>query len=160
MKKQDVIQNKIIKDDELSRKLAYWNFLDQKTVFTNGCFDVIHLGHIMYLSQAADLGDVLIIGLNTDKSVQRIKGDKRPINDQHARSMVLASLRFVDSVVLFDEDTPLELIKKIKPDVLVKGSDYADNEIVGADVVKSNGGEVVTIDFIEGYSSSEIIKKL
>ncbi len=160
MKKQDVIQNKIIKDDELSRKLAYWNFLDQKTVFTNGCFDVIHLGHIMYLSQAADLGDVLIIGLNTDKSVQRIKGDKRPINDQHARSMVLASLRFVDSVVLFDEDTPLELIKNIKPDVLVKGSDYADNEIVGADVVKSNGGEVVTIDFIEGYSSSEIIKKL
>lgn len=160
MKKQDVIQNKIIKDDELSRKLAYWNFLDQKIVFTNGCFDVIHLGHIMYLSQAADLGDVLIIGLNTDKSVQRIKGDKRPINDQHARSMVLASLRCVDSVVLFDENTPLELIKKIKPNVLVKGSDYADNEIVGADVVKSNGGEVITIDFIEGYSSSEIIKKL
>ena len=160
MNKLDVIQNKLIKEDELAGKLAYWNFLDKKIVFTNGCFDVIHLGHIMYLSQAADLGSVLVIGLNTDESVRRIKGSSRPLMDQHARSMILGSLFFVDAVLLFDEDTPLELIKKVKPHVLVKGSDYLEKDIVGADVVKSYGGEVVTIDFVDGYSSSNIINKL
>ncbi len=160
MNKLDVIQNKLVKEDELSGKLAYWNFLDKKIVFTNGCFDVIHLGHIMYLSQAAGLGSVLVIGLNTDESVRRIKGSSRPLMDQHARSMILGSLFFVDAVLLFDEDTPLELIKKVKPHVLVKGSDYLEKDIVGADVVKSYGGEVVTIDFVDGYSSSNIINKL
>jgi len=160
MNKLDVIQNKLIKEDELAGKLAYWNFLDKKIVFTNGCFDVIHLGHIMYLSQAADLGSVLVIGLNTDESVRRIKGSSRPLMDQHARSMILGSLFFVDAVLLFNEDTPLELIKKVKPHILVKGSDYSEKDIVGADVVKSYGGEVVTIDFVDGYSSSNIINKL
>lgn len=160
MKKHDIIQNKLIKDDELSGKLAYWNFLEKKIVFTNGCFDIIHLGHIKYLAQAADLGNILVIGLNTDESVKRIKGNSRPLNDQNARAMVLGSLFFVDAIILFDENTPLELIKKVKPHTLVKGSDYSENEIVGADVVKSCGGEIVTIDFVEGYSSSDIIKKL
>ncbi len=160
MKKIDVIQNKFIQNEDMSKKLAYWNFLDQKIVFTNGCFDIIHLGHIMYLSKAADLGDVLIVGLNTDESIKRLKGDNRPINNQHARRMTLGSMFFVDAVVLFDEDTPYELIKQIKPDILVKGSDYEDKEIVGANIVKDKGGEVVTIDFLDGYSTSEVIEKI
>ncbi len=160
MKKNEIIQKKLIKKDELSRTLAYWRFLEKKIVFTNGCFDIIHLGHIIYLSRTADLGNILIVGLNSDESVKRLKGNKRPLNNQDARSVTLASLFFVDAVILFDEDTPLELIKTIKPHVLVKGSDYSEKEIAGADVVKTHGGNVVTIDFVDGYSSSEIIEKL
>ncbi len=159
MEKNEIIQNKLIKDEEMSRKLAYWRFLEKKIVFTNGCFDIIHLGHIMYLSKAADMGNVLLIGLNSDKSVKKLKGNKRPINDQYARSVVLASLFFVDGVIIFDEETPLELIKIVKPDILVKGSDYTEKEIAGADIIRDYGGDVMTIDFVDGYSSSEIIKK-
>lgn len=151
---------KILNDNYLNRMLAFWRFKQFKIVFTNGCFDILHLGHIDYLSKARGLGDLLIIGLNTDASVSRIKGPERPVNDQNARSMLLASMTFVDAIVFFDDDTPYDLIKQIQPNVLVKGTDYKPDDIVGADLVKANGGAVVTIDFLEGYSTSSIIHKL
>lgn len=132
----------------------------QKVVFTNGCFDILHLGHIQYLLQARELGDCLVVGLNTDLSVKKLKGENRPINGEFARAMLLAALQFVDYVILFDEDTPLQLITTIVPDILVKGSDYAVENIVGADIVIAHGGEVRTINFVEGYSSSNIINQL
>ncbi len=132
----------------------------EKLVFTNGCFDILHLGHLDYLGKAADLGDQLIVGLNTDASVQQLKGPGRPINGQEARAQMLAALSFVDAVVLFDEDTPYELIKTIQPDVLVKGADYSVEEIVGHDIVLAKGGEVIPIDLLEGYSTTDIIEKL
>ncbi len=154
------VKNKIETDKaELLRKLNIYRFQDKKIVFTNGCFDILHRGHVEYLAQAANLGSVLIIGLNSDNSVKRLKGENRPVQDEEGRAVVLASLAFVTHVVLFDEDTPYELINEIKPDILVKGSDYKENEIVGADIVKAAGGKVVTIDFIEGYSTSKILEK-
>ena len=132
----------------------------KKVVFTNGCFDVLHKGHIHYLAEASELGDFLVVGLNTDASIRKIKGDTRPYLDQETRSLILASLKFVSLIVLFDEETPAELIKKILPDVLVKGNDYKPEEIVGYDIVKAAGGEIVTLDFVEGYSSTEIINKI
>lgn len=131
-----------------------------KIVFTNGCFDVLHFGHVRYLLEAKELGDVLVVGLNSDDSVRRLKGPARPINGEKERAFVLASLACVDFVVLFDEDTPEELIKTVRPDVLVKGGDYSLDQIVGADFVQQNGGEVTTIPFVEGYSSTCIIEKL
>lgn len=128
-----------------------------RVVFTNGCFDILHRGHVEYLAKAADMGDVLVVGLNTDASVRRLKGDGRPVNNEEARALVLASLSFVDAVVLFDEDTPYELIKAIRPDVLVKGADYKVEEIVGYDIVTSYGGKVVTVPLVEGYSSSKYL---
>jgi len=160
MKNLDFTEKKILDRKTLSSLLAVWSFQQKKVVFTNGCFDIIHLGHIDYLSKTKDLGDVLIIGLNTDLSVQRLKGESRPVVNEHARAMLLASLHFVDAVVLFDEDTPYELIKTIQPNILVKGSDYKEEDIVGYDIVKSNGGSIKTIDFLEGYSTSLIIEKL
>jgi D-glycero-beta-D-manno-heptose 1-phosphate adenylyltransferase len=160
MKKQEILLKKIIPAEELSCRLAYWRFKERKIVFTNGCFDILHLGHIDYLSKAADHGDVLIIGLNTDDSVRRLKGPGRPVNNEQARAEVLASLFFVSAVVFFEEQTPYELIKKVQPDVLVKGSDYKAEDIVGYDIVKAKGGEVVTIDFLHGYSTTGIINKL
>lgn len=155
------IKGKICDDNALDAQLARWRFLQKKVVFTNGCFDLIHLGHIDYLSKAKDLGDVLLVGLNTDASVRRLdKGASRPIKDQYSRAMILAALQFVDGVVLFDEDTPLELIKRVQPDVLVKGSDYRAEEIVGYEIVKNKGGEIVTIDFLPGYSTSLIEEKI
>ncbi len=156
----DVIQQKILSGVDLERKLAYWRFKNFKIVFTNGCFDLLHLGHIDYLSKASDLGDVLIVGLNTDASVKRLKGNHRPINDEQARANVLASLQFVHGVVLFDEDTPYEIIKQIQPNVLVKGKDYQAEEIVGYDILKQNNGEIITIDLVEGYSTSAIELKI
>ncbi len=154
------VKNKIETDKaELLRKLNIYRFQDKKIVFTNGCFDILHRGHVEYLAQAANLGNVLIIGLNSDNSVKRLKGENRPVQDEEGRAVVLASLAFVTHVVLFDEDTPYELINEIKPDILVKGSDYKEDEIVGADIVKAAGGKVVTIDFIEGYSTSKILEK-
>ena len=129
-------------------------------VFTNGVFDLIHIGHISYLSKAAELGDKLIIGLNSDTSVKRIKGESRPVNGQDSRAALLASFFFVDAVVVFEEDTPLNLITTLMPDVLIKGADYAIENIVGAKEVIANGGEVKTITFVEGYSSTSIIKKI
>ncbi len=160
MKNLDFTEKKILDQKTLSSLLAVWSFQQKKVVFTNGCFDIIHLGHIDYLSKAKDLGEVLIIGLNTDLSVQRLKGESRPVVNEHARAMLLASLHFVDAVVLFDEDTPYELIKTVQPNILVKGSDYKEEDIVGYDIVRSNGGSIKTIDFLEGYSTSLIIEKL
>jgi len=131
-----------------------------KIVFTNGCFDLLHLGHIEYLSRAADLGNELIIGLNSDLSVKRIKGPERPINPEQARAALLASLSCVSAIVVFDEDTPYNLICTIKPDILVKGADYKIDEIAGYDVVLAAGGQVITIPFTEGYSSSLLIDKI
>lgn len=132
----------------------------QKIVFTNGCFDVLHYGHVHYLLQAKALGDILVIGLNRDDSVRRLKGPTRPINGENERAFVLAALACVDYVTLFEEDTPEELIKVVRPDVLVKGGDYTLDNIVGADFVMQNGGSVTTIPFVEGFSSTRIIEKL
>ena len=131
----------------------------RNVVFTNGCFDIIHAGHIDYLSKARNLGDVLVVGLNSDESVRRLKGPQRPINDVDARSKVLASLFFVDYVIVFEEDTPLYLIKSVRPDILVKGGDYTRDTVVGADFVESYGGKVVILPFIKGYSTTSIINK-
>ena len=131
-----------------------------KVVFTNGCFDILHRGHVEYLAKAADMGDVLVVGLNTDASVRRLKGEGRPVNNEEARALVLASLSFVDAVVLFDEDTPYEIIKAIRPDVLVKGADYKPEEIVGYDIVTSYGGIVATVPLVEGYSTTSIVELL
>ena len=156
----EITRSKIIDPKDLDRLLNLWRLKDQKLVFTNGCFDIIHRGHIEYLSQAADLGDKLIIGLNTDDSVRRqAKGKNRPLQDEESRALVLASLHFVDLIILFDEDTPLELIKKVQPDVLVKGADYEIKDIVGHEIVQANGGKVERISFLEGYSTSKIVEK-
>jgi len=160
MNKLEIINLKILDDNSLHQQLSIWRFLNKKIVFTNGCFDIIHLGHIDYLSKAKDLGDILLIGLNTDDSVKRLKGNNRPIKNQQERSVLLASLQFVDGIILFNEDTPYDLIKKIEPDILVKGSDYKKEEIVGADVIKNTGGEIITIDFLEGYSTTSILDKI
>ncbi len=160
MYKLELIKSKIIDESGIQYLLAYWRFKGMKIVFTNGCFDLLHRGHIEYLSQAANLGDVLIIGLNTDKSVKDIKGRGRPYQDEYSRALILASLHFVNTVMMFDEKTPYNLINLIRPDVLVKGGDYKPVEIVGYDIVKAGAGEVVTIEYIEGFSSSDIIGKL
>jgi D-glycero-beta-D-manno-heptose 1-phosphate adenylyltransferase len=160
MDKLEVIRQKIISQNELDRILSIWHFHNFKIVFTNGCFDILHRGHIEYLSKAAALGDILIIGLNSDQSVKNIKGPARPVQDQETRALILASLQFVSKVVIFEESTPYELIKKIQPDVLVKGADYKPENIVGYDIVNSKGGEIVTIEFVEGQSSTELINKL
>ena len=133
---------------------------NKKIVFTNGCFDIIHSGHCFYLTEAKKLGDILIVGLNTDASVKRLKGETRPINNEDDRAMVLSCLKPVDYVVLFDEDTPFNLIRNIIPNVLVKGGDYTIENIVGADIVLENGGEVKVIPFVEGKSTSKIIEKI
>lgn len=160
MTKPEVIQRKILRQPELDRVLAYWRFRDQKIVFTNGCFDIIHLGHIDYLAKAAGLGNKLIIGLNTDASTRRLKGPHRPINDENARAMIIASFSFVDAVVLFDEDTPYNLISAIQPDILVKGADYHAEDIAGYDIVKAKGGKVETLEYLPGYSTSLIEKRI
>ena len=160
MTKLDLIRSKILTWDDIRKRSVMWHFQDKKIVFTNGCFDLLHLGHIEYLSAAADLGKILVIGLNSDHSVSRLKGPFRPITDEHSRSMVLASLLFVNAVVIFDEDTPYELIKVVRPDILVKGNDYQIKEIVGHDIVEANGGSVVTINLTEGYSTSKIEEKI
>ncbi|MNE72085.1 Bifunctional protein HldE [compost metagenome] len=160
MDNNQFISSKILAKEELKKKIAIWQFLNEKVVFTNGCFDLLHLGHVDYLSKAANLGNHLIIGLNSDKSTNNLKGPGRPIQDEHSRAMLLAAMGFVDAVVLFDEETPYELIKFLQPDVLVKGSDYTIDKIAGADVVLGRGGEVKTIDYIDGYSTSAIERKI
>ncbi|MCB0804647.1 MAG: D-glycero-beta-D-manno-heptose 1-phosphate adenylyltransferase [Bacteroidales bacterium] len=157
---QEFNNKKIFSHADLKARLAYWRFRELKIVFTNGCFDILHAGHIDYLSRARELGDVLMIGLNTDDSVTRLKGSNRPVNNEWARAQVLASLDFVDAVVYFNEDTPYSLIEMVQPDILVKGSDYKPEEIVGYDILKKKGGEIVTIDFLQGYSTTSLIEKL
>jgi len=133
---------------------------NQKVVFTNGCFDILHAGHIDYLTKSKTLGDVLIVGLNSDKSINRIKGTNRPIIDENNRAIILASLKPVDFVVLFDEDTPKELIDELIPDILVKGADWDINNIIGREIVEKNGGEVKTIQFVNNQSTSSIIQSI
>lgn len=152
------IEQKIVSRDFFKEEALKLH--SQKIVFTNGCFDVLHFGHVHYLLEARKLGDVLVIGLNNDESVRRLKGPTRPINGEKERAFVLAALACVDYVTLFEEDTPEELIKTVQPDVLVKGGDYALDQIVGADFVRRNGGTVTTIPFVEGYSSTHIIEQL
>ncbi|WP_020527168.1 D-glycero-beta-D-manno-heptose 1-phosphate adenylyltransferase [Flexithrix dorotheae] len=151
---------KIFEIDDLLKVREGWKQTEEKVVFSNGCFDILHLGHVDYLEKAANLGDRLIIGLNTDSSVSKLKGPERPINDEYARARLLAALEFVDAVILFGEDTPLKLINTLLPDILVKGNDYAVENIVGADVVLKNGGELKTISLVEGFSTTKIISKI
>ena len=154
------MQTRIVTDDHLNSLLTYWRLKDEKIVFTNGCFDILHRGHVEYLAKAASLGDLLFVGINSDQSVRKLKGNDRPIQDEYSRALMTASLRFVTAVMLFDEDTPYQLIKRVQPDVLVKGGDYQEKDIVGADIVRNKGGEVETVDFTDGYSSSKIIEKI
>uniref|UniRef100_UPI00404AD61F D-glycero-beta-D-manno-heptose 1-phosphate adenylyltransferase n=1 Tax=Daejeonella sp. TaxID=2805397 RepID=UPI00404AD61F len=158
--KLEIIKGKVFHTEELHAKLNIWRLLEKKIVFTNGCFDLLHLGHIDYLSKAADLGDKLVIGLNSDASTSALKGLGRPIIDQYSRSIMLASLLFVDAVILFDDPTPLELIDQVRPDVLVKGADYTVDQIVGSDLVLGYGGDVQTIEYLSGYSTTSIEKKI
>ena len=160
MKTLEILKEKIIQQSELKWTVNRWRFKGEKLVFTNGCFDILHQGHIDYLSKAKDLGSKLIIGLNSDDSVKRLnKGSNRPLQSQESRALLLAALHFVDLVVIFDEATPLELINKVEPDVLVKGSDYKIEEIVGHETVQAKGGEVKTIDYLGGFSTTSIIEK-
>ena len=164
-----VVASKMFSKETITEVLAQWKFQNQKIVFTNGCFDILHLGHIDYLAKASDLGHKLIIGLNSDASVKHLgKSTARPLQNQHTRAMILASLHFVNAVIIFDEETPFELIHFLKPSILVKGADYDETitdktnkkYIVGSDVVKANGGEVKTIAFLEGFSTSAIEQKI
>ena len=160
MKHLEKIYDKISNRESLADKLNLWRKEGKMIVFSNGCFDILHRGHVEYLSKAADLGDCLVIGLNTDDSVKRLKGPSRPVNDERARAVVLAALEFVDAVIFFEEDTPYNLIKYVQPDVLVKGKDYKAEDIVGYDIVVGNGGKVETIDLVEGFSTTNILKSV
>lgn len=161
MKLQQQIQNKILNNStEFNALLDDWRANNYKIVFTNGCFDLLHRGHVDYLTKARDLGDKLFLGLNTDASVSKLKGEHRPIQDEQSRMHIMASLQCVDAVILFDEETPYELIKSVQPDILVKGADYKPENIVGYDIVTAKGGEVITIEFLEGYSTTSIEKKI
>ena len=144
---------------ELKNKIIELKKYDNVIVFTNGCFDILHKGHITYLSEAKELGDYLIVGLNSDRSVTQIKGPERPINNQCFRSEKLLELNSVDDIIIFDEDTPQNLINELQPNILVKGGDYKKNEIVGAREVEKKGGEVVILPLVPGYSTTEIIKE-
>jgi len=161
MTKLDTLQWKIQNKEQLARTLALWRFKDKKIVFTNGCFDILHRGHVTYLAQAAELGDFLVVGLNSDASVKKLnKGSNRPIQDQDSRALILASLEGVGAVIIFDEDTPAELIKFVQPDILVKGGDWKPEQIAGYDTVKARGGEIKIIDFVPGFSTTAIEKKI
>ncbi len=151
--------SKIHTKEQLQALLPAWK-KEGKVVFTNGCFDILHLGHVDYLEKARNLGHKLIVGLNTDTSVQRLKGTSRPICDERSRARVMASLAFVDAVILFDEETPFELIDYLKPDILVKGDDYTVSTIVGANLVLANGGTVETVPLVNGYSTTNVIEKI
>jgi len=154
------LKNKILTKNELDDILLQIREKGLTIGFTNGCFDILHKGHIRYLADASDLADVLIVGLNTDSSVKRLKGPNRPLQDQESRAINLSALVFVDYVVMFDEDTPLELLKIIRPNILVKGGDYQIETIVGYDLVTSYGGRVIALPLVKGYSTTSIIKKI
>lgn len=154
------IISKIQDWEEIVATVADWKSSGDKVVFTNGCFDILHYGHIHYLSAARELGDRLIVGMNSATSVRRLKGASRPINDELTRTHLMAAMQFVDAVVLFEEDTPYQLIKLIVPDVLVKGGDWRPDQIIGADIVLEQGGEVKSLNFVEGYSTTNIEQKI
>ena len=159
MKAPDLIQQKIYNLPALQKLIFQWKYFGKKFAFTNGCFDILHQGHIFSLSKAASEADYLIVGLNSDKSVERLKGPGRPVNCQESRANVLASLIMVDAVIIFEEDTPLNLVKAILPDVMVKGGDYRVNEIAGAGEVIAAGGRVVINPILEGFSTTSIIER-
>ncbi|HNP17888.1 MAG TPA: D-glycero-beta-D-manno-heptose 1-phosphate adenylyltransferase [Fulvivirga sp.] len=152
--------NKIIDKNKIRDLIQSWQSNNQEVVFTNGCFDILHLGHIDYLEKSKALGDKLIVGLNTDLSVRRLKGEQRPLNNEEARARLLAALEFVDAVVLFGEDTPKDLIEWLQPDILVKGNDYLAENIIGADIVKAKGGRVETISLVDGFSTTNLVEKI
>jgi len=154
------IKNKILSWEALSERRNHWKQEGKKVVFTNGCFDILHYGHLHYLAAARDLGDILIVGANSQESITRLKGPNRPIQDELTRYHMLASLIFVDAVTVFSQDTPLELIIKIQPDILVKGGDWRPDQIVGSEVVLKNGGEVKSLPFVEGFSTTKIEQKI
>lgn len=166
--KWDIIQRKIYSLVELKRQVASWRLKNDKIVFTNGCFDILHQGHATYLAEAASLGNRMIVAVNADASVKKLKGENRPVNNEHSRALLIASLHVVDAVIIFHEDTPLELIKEIQPDVLTKGGDYEPGEtdpknpkyIVGSDMVKQNGGKIISIPFVDGFSTTGIMQKI
>ncbi|WP_235992140.1 adenylyltransferase/cytidyltransferase family protein [Taishania pollutisoli] len=169
MTRQENLQNKIVTLEEAIRRVGIWRNTGMKITFTNGCFDILHTGHVTYLTQAADLANRLIVGLNSDASVKRQgKADNRPINSEASRAIVLAGLSAVDLVVIFDENTPYELIKTLQPDIVAKGSDYDADErntdsktyIVGADLMDATGGKVVSIPLVEGFSTTNLIQKI
>lgn len=151
---------KILSRQQAIEQVEQWHRDGLKVVFTNGCFDIVHLGHIDYLEKARHLGDKLILGLNTDASVSRIKGPLRPVVNEQARARLMAALEFIDAVTLFDEPTPKELIEAVRPDILVKGDDYTVNTIVGADFVVTNGGSVQTVSLVKGYSTTALIERI
>ncbi len=160
MKKADIIEQKIMDLAKAQSMIASWKVLGKTVAFTNGCFDILHEGHIFSLSAAAKEADYLVVGLNSDASVKRLKGESRPVNTQHSRALLLASLLMVDAVVIFEENTPLELITAIKPDVLVKGGDYTIEQIVGSKEVMANGGRVVINPIVEGFSTTGLIQQI
>jgi D-glycero-beta-D-manno-heptose 1-phosphate adenylyltransferase len=160
MRKADIIEGKILSLADALRTVNQWRVTGKTIAFTNGIFDILHRGHIYSLSQAAKEADYLVVGLNSDSSTKQLKGPTRPINDQQARAVVMASLLMVDMVVIFDEETPLELIRAIMPDVLVKGGDYTEEQVAGAKEVKANGGRVVLNPIVEGFSTTNTIKKM
>ncbi len=152
--------DKILSREEGSELRREWKAQKQEVVFTNGCFDIVHLGHIDYLEKARKLGDKLVLGLNTDASVSRLKGPRRPVVDEIGRARLMAALEFVDAVILFDEPTPLQLIEALEPDILVKGDDYTVETIVGSDFVISKGGVVKTVPLVAGYSTTSLVEKI
>ena len=154
------MDSKIRTSKVLSRVLALARAKGRKIVFTNGCFDILHVGHVKYLEKAKSFGEILVVGLNSDSSVRKIKGPGRPVNKQADRAKVLASLYFVDYVVFFNEETPEKLIMALKPDILVKGSDWKIKNIVGGDFVRSRGGMVKTVKFVDGYSTTSLISRI
>ncbi len=160
MKYPDIIQQKIYSLPALLKETGRWKFLGKKIAFTNGCFDILHEGHIFSLSQAAKEGDVLVVGVNADASTKRLKGPSRPVNNEHSRALLMASLLMVDAVVIFEEDTPLELITAIMPDTIVKGGDYTVEQVVGGKEVMANGGRVIINPVMQGFSTTSIIDKI
>lgn len=160
MQKSDAINNKIVSIVELKRLVKNWRLKSEKVAFTNGCFDILHVGHIKVIEQAANNADRLIVALNTDASVKNLKGSNRPINKEQDRAKLIAALQFVDAVILFNEETPLHLIQELLPDVLVKGGDYTIDTIVGANEVIANKGEVVIVPTEEGYATTHTIQQI
>jgi D-beta-D-heptose 7-phosphate kinase/D-beta-D-heptose 1-phosphate adenosyltransferase len=161
MRNASIIHQKVYNRDALIRQTAVWKFLGKRIAFTNGVFDIVHQGHIYSLTQAAQEADILIVGINSDSSVKRLnKGPERPINNQESRALLIASMIMVDAVVVFDEDTPYELILSIMPDVLVKGGDYRVEQVVGHREVLENGGQVIINPIVEGYSTTSIVERI
>lgn len=155
-----MITDKIVNIDKLIKEISIDKYFKRKIIFTNGCFDLLHIGHLTYLNKAKEYGDILIVGLNSDKSVKRLKGKNRPINSENDRAYILASMESIDYVIIFDEDTPYNIIDKIKPNILIKGNDYKIEEIAGNDIVRNNGGEVILIPIIKNISTTNIINKI